>query len=111
MLREVGRKATFYMLKYVKNNCKGGKIWIKIKDENNNLTTAIKVNVTGEGNLTFAKIVGGYNHYVALKGNGTVWTWGRNNYGQLGLGDTTNRTEPEEVKAERTSEKGTTQEV
>ena len=26
MLREVGRKATFYMLKYVKNNCKGGKI-------------------------------------------------------------------------------------
>ena len=28
MLREVGRKATFYMLKYVKNNCKGGKIWI-----------------------------------------------------------------------------------
>ena len=25
MLRKVGRKATFYMLKYVKNNCKGGK--------------------------------------------------------------------------------------
>ena len=25
MLREVGRKDTFYMLKYVKNNCKGGK--------------------------------------------------------------------------------------
>lgn len=25
MLREVGRKATFYMLKYVKNNCKGWK--------------------------------------------------------------------------------------
>ena len=25
MLREIGRMATFYMLKYVKNNCKGGK--------------------------------------------------------------------------------------
>ena len=25
MLREVGRKATSFMLKYVKNNCKGGK--------------------------------------------------------------------------------------
>ncbi len=25
MLREVGRKATFYMIKYVKNNCKSGK--------------------------------------------------------------------------------------
>ena len=24
MLREVGRKPTFFMLKYVKNNCKGG---------------------------------------------------------------------------------------
>ena len=28
MLMEVGRKATSFMLKYVKNNCKGGKIWI-----------------------------------------------------------------------------------
>ena len=28
MLREVGRKTTFFMLKYVKNNCKGGKVWI-----------------------------------------------------------------------------------
>ena len=25
MLMEVGRKATSFMLKYVKNNCKGGK--------------------------------------------------------------------------------------
>ena len=25
MLRKVGRKTTFFMLKYVKNNCKGGK--------------------------------------------------------------------------------------
>ena len=87
-----------------------GTTFIKLYNKKNDLSAAVRVNVTGEGNLTFAKIVGGYNHYVALKGNGTVWTWGCNNYGQLGLGDTTNRTEPEEVKAERTSEKGTTQE-
>lgn len=31
MLREVGRKATFYMLKYVKNNCKGGKMNITVQ--------------------------------------------------------------------------------
>lgn len=30
-------------------------------------------------------------HSVALKGDGTVWTWGRNNFGQLGLGNTTNQ--------------------
>jgi alpha-tubulin suppressor-like RCC1 family protein len=29
-------------------------------------------------------IEGGYNHTVALKSDGTVWTWGQNNYGQLG---------------------------
>jgi hypothetical protein len=29
-------------------------------------------------------ISGGYYHTAALKSDGTVWTWGRNNYGQLG---------------------------
>ncbi|MGL5827774.1 MAG: hypothetical protein ACRCYU_23650, partial [Nocardioides sp.] len=30
-------------------------------------------------------------------GNGTVWTWGRNNNGQLGLGNRTNRTTPAQI--------------
>jgi alpha-tubulin suppressor-like RCC1 family protein len=33
---------------------------------------------------------GGMQHY-ALTANGEVWSWGHNNYGQLGHGDTTNR--------------------
>ena len=31
-------------------------------------------------------VAAGYNYSVALKADGTVWTWGGNSYGQLGLG-------------------------
>ena len=40
----------------------------------------------------------GWNHSIALKGNGTVWAWGNNDYGQLGVGDTTTRTAPVQVR-------------
>ena len=34
---------------------------------------------------------------VALKTDGTLWTWGYNNHGQLGLGDIANRSSPVQV--------------
>ena len=37
---------------------------------------------------------GGYSHSVALRADGTVWTWGYNGFGQLGHGDTTQRPTP-----------------
>ena len=41
----------------------------------------------------------GAEHTVALKDDGTLWAWGRNdNYVQLGLGDTTNRNSPEQIE-------------
>jgi alpha-tubulin suppressor-like RCC1 family protein len=36
---------------------------------------------------------------MAIKTNGTLWTWGHNNLGQLGLGDTTARNSPVQVGA------------
>jgi alpha-tubulin suppressor-like RCC1 family protein len=36
-------------------------------------------------------------HTVALGSDGTVWTWGFNDHGQLGDGTTTNRATPVQV--------------
>ena len=40
------------------------------------------------------KISTHWSHTLALKGDGTVWTWGPNDTGQLGNGTTTARTTP-----------------
>jgi alpha-tubulin suppressor-like RCC1 family protein len=42
-------------------------------------------------------LAAGTNHTVALKVDGTVWTWGQNASGQVGDGTTTNRTSPVQV--------------
>lgn len=43
-------------------------------------------------------VAGGEYFSLALKDDGTVWAWGRNNHGQLGDGTTTQRTSPVQVK-------------
>ena len=39
----------------------------------------------------------GYGHIGARKSNGTIWTWGRNTTGQLGLGDGISRSSPVQI--------------
>lgn len=44
-------------------------------------------------------IAAGTYHTVAIKSDGTVWSWGRNNEGQLGDGTTADSTQAVQVKA------------
>ena len=87
-----------------------GTTYIKVHDTKTDIWNAVRVNVNGSENKAQPKVVGGNCHYAALKGNGTVWTWGYNGNGQLGLGDTNARTEPTQAKAEKILEDGTKEE-
>ena len=70
-----------------------GKTRIKITDTDNEYSAYIVVNVTKEGLIT-PQIKEGDNFTVALKANGTVWTYGLNDKGQLGNGTQNNSNEP-----------------
>jgi alpha-tubulin suppressor-like RCC1 family protein len=45
----------------------------------------------------WSQIATGENHTLAIRPNGTLWAWGKNDYGQLGDGTTTNRLSPVQV--------------
>jgi alpha-tubulin suppressor-like RCC1 family protein len=46
------------------------------------------------GGATAKAIAAGWDHSLAIRSDGTPLAWGLNNYGQLGVGDTTNRPVP-----------------
>jgi alpha-tubulin suppressor-like RCC1 family protein len=60
----------------------------------NNTTSRSTPVTTLLGGNNWKSIAGGNSHTVALKTDGSLWTWGRNSYGQLGVNDTTNRLTP-----------------
>ncbi len=45
----------------------------------------------------FTAVESGSHHCLALKADATLWSWGWNYFGQLGLGDSTDRTIPAQV--------------
>ena len=63
----------------------------------NNPTPKLIPNFTG-----VAALAAGVNHSVALKTDGSVWTWGGNSQGQLGDGTTTSRSAPRQVSGLQT---------
>ena len=53
---------------------------------------------TNLGNtVKFKAVSAGYGMMYAIAEDGTLWAWGRNNYGQLGDGSTTNSNTPRQV--------------
>ena len=51
----------------------------------NNITSPRLIPVTTlAGGANWKQVAGGYKHTAAIKTDGTLWTWGRNYYGQLG---------------------------
>ncbi len=60
----------------------------------NNITDRSTPVTTLLGGTNWKSIACGYAYTVALKTDGTLWTWGDNFYGQLGVNNTTNRSTP-----------------
>jgi len=54
------------------------------------------------------QVSAGYTHTAAIKTDGTLWTWGRNNNNQLGDSTTTNRSSPVQTSAYGTNWKQVT---
>jgi alpha-tubulin suppressor-like RCC1 family protein len=64
-----------------------------INDTNNRCTPV----TTSAGGANWKQVTSGSQFTAAIKTDGTLWTWGTNAYGQLGInaaGTTTNRTTP-----------------
>ena len=59
-----------------------------------------KVNEPSEGHGIWIAVSAGGNHTLAIKKDGTLWAWGANYSGQLGINrmDINNRTTPDQVK-------------
>ena len=49
---------------------------------------------TFAGGTNWKQVAGGGNHTAAIKTDGTLWTWGLNSYGRLGVNDTNTRRTP-----------------
>ena len=71
-----------------------GSTKIKITDTTNNISTYLFLDVYNNKKV---EVQEGQNFTIALKRNGTVWSYGLNNNGQLGIGNTENKTEPTQI--------------
>jgi alpha-tubulin suppressor-like RCC1 family protein len=55
------------------------------------------VEIKHHSNIKFVMISCGYHHSLALSSNGKVYSWGYNEYGQLGIGQYSNQEIPQHV--------------
>ena len=64
-----------------------------------NRTAPTAITVTNPANTAknWVAVSAGSGHTAAIRSDGTLWTWGLNNQGQLGLGSTTNASLPTRI--------------
>jgi alpha-tubulin suppressor-like RCC1 family protein len=60
----------------------------------NTTTQRLTPVTTFTGGTNWKQVVSGGYHTAAIKTDGTLWTWGLNSFGHLGVNDTNNRTTP-----------------
>lgn len=77
---------------------KDGKVWSTSFNSTNKLE-CLNTKFSQLNSVTFVSLYGDtrYQSYSALDENGNLWSWGSNNYGQLGIGSRTTPTEPTKV--------------
>ena len=88
-----------------------GTLWASGVNQNGQLglgDTTTRTIITQVGTDIWNKVACGGNSLsnisfsAGIKSNGTLWTWGNNTYGQLGLGNTTQYTSPQQVGVDNT---------
>jgi alpha-tubulin suppressor-like RCC1 family protein len=62
--------------------------------EGSTTNRSFPASLTGAGTVYWENVAAGAGWGAAVRFDGTLWTWGINNLGQLGIGSTTNRSSP-----------------
>ncbi len=77
-----------------------GTLWVWGDGGNGKLGNAIIIGsistpvTTFAGGTNWKQVSSGTDHTAAIKTDGTLWVWGRNQFAQLGVNDITNRSTP-----------------
>ena len=77
----------------------GDTLWVWGRSDYGQLGTNVTINrstpvTTFAGGTNWKQVSCGSQHTAAIKTDGTLWTWGRCNFGQLGSNDTISRSTP-----------------